>query len=52
VLALVRLDEGTTLLTNIVDCDPDSVRIGQRVALCFRPTREGRSMPYFRPPAE
>jgi hypothetical protein len=52
VLALVRLDEGTTLLTNIVDCDPDSVRIGQRVALCFRPAREGRSMPYFRPPAE
>ena len=49
VLALVRLDEGTTLLTNVVDCDPDSVRIDQRVEVCFRPAPEGRSMPHFRP---
>jgi len=49
VLALVRLDEGTTLLTNVVDCDPDGVSIGQRVSVCFRPAPEGRPMPHFRP---
>jgi len=49
VLAYVRLDDGPTLLTNIVETDPDSVRIGQRVGLCFRPAPEGRAMPCFRP---
>ena len=49
VLAYVRLAEGTTLLTNIVDCDPDSVRIGQEVQVRFRPAPEGRSMPVFAP---
>ena len=33
VLALVELEEGPRLMTNIVACDPDSVRCGQRVKL-------------------
>ena len=28
-IAYVRLDEGVTMLTNIVDCDLDAIRIGR-----------------------
>jgi len=37
VIALVELDEqlGLRLLTNVVDCDPASVRIGLRVQVRF-----------------
>ncbi len=31
VLAIVELDEGPRLMTNIVDVDPDDVHVGQRV---------------------
>ena len=30
-LAFVTLDEGVTLMTNLVDCDPSTLAIGQRV---------------------
>ena len=48
-LAYVRLDEGVTMLTNIVDCDLDTLRIGQRVQLCFKPDDDGQPVPMFRP---
>lgn len=48
--AYVTLDEGVTLLTNIVDCDPEAVRIGQTVRVVFRPTDEhGVVVPMFTP---
>lgn len=34
-VALVDLDEGIRFLTNVVQCDPAEVRIGQRVELVF-----------------
>ncbi len=37
-IAYVTLDEGVTMLTNIVDCDLDTLAIGQRVRVCFKPT--------------
>ena len=37
-IAYVTLDEGVTLMTNIVDCDLESIRIGQRVRLVYKPT--------------
>ena len=46
-IAYVALAEGTTMLTNIVDCDLDTVRIGQAVALRFVPTEGGPPMPMF-----
>ncbi len=51
VLAYVRLDEGPVLLTNLVDCAHDDVRIDQRVHARFRATDEGRSVPVFAPDA-
>jgi uncharacterized OB-fold protein len=49
VIAYVTLDEGVTMLTNIVDCDLDAIRIGDRVEVAFRPTEGGGAMPMFRP---
>ena len=47
--AYVTLDEGVTLITNIVDCDLDALAIGQRVKVVFRDTGEGCAIPYFTP---
>ncbi|MBV9170607.1 MAG: Zn-ribbon domain-containing OB-fold protein [Chloroflexi bacterium] len=51
VLAYVELEEGPRVMTNIVDCDPDSVRIGQAVELVFHDTGQGTALPRFRPAA-
>jgi uncharacterized OB-fold protein len=49
VLAYVELEEGPRMLTNIVECDPDTVRIGQKVELVFQDTGQGTALPRFRP---
>jgi uncharacterized OB-fold protein len=49
VLAYVKLAEGPVMMTNIIDCEPEDVRIGLPVRVSFRPTAEGRSVPVFRP---
>ena len=48
-LAYVTLDEGVTMMTNIVDCDLDAIRIGQRVQVVFKPTDGGPPVPMFSP---
>src|SRR6185503_5257015 len=37
-IAYVTLEEGPTVMTNIVDGDLDAIRIGQRVRVRFMPT--------------
>ena len=49
VIAYVTLDEGVTMLTNIVECDPDSIDIGHAVEVVFRETERGFCLPVFRP---
>ncbi|WP_312028367.1 OB-fold domain-containing protein [Aquabacterium sp. J223] len=49
VIAYVTLDEGVTVMTNIVDCDPDAVRIGQRVKVTFQPSDGGPPVAMFTP---
>ena len=51
VLAYVELEEGPRIMTNIVDCDPNSVKIGQKVELVFHDTGEGTALARFRPSA-
>jgi hypothetical protein len=48
-IAYVTLDEGVTMMTNIVDCDLDLIRVGQRVRLVFKPTEGGPPVPAFTP---
>jgi uncharacterized OB-fold protein len=51
VLALVELDEGPTMMTNVVDVDPEAVTVGQRVHVVFEPTDDGEAIPRFAPDA-
>ena len=46
-LAYVTLAEGPTMMTNIVDCDLDKIRIGQNVKVVFKPTDGGPPVPTF-----
>ena len=48
-LAYVTLEEGVTMMTNIVDGDLDAIRIGQRVTVAFKPSEGGPPVPMFRP---
>ena len=48
-IAYVTLDEGVSMLTNIVDCDLDALRIGQKVRVVFKPTEGGPPVPMFTP---
>lgn len=48
-LAYVQLEEGVTLLTNIVDCDLDALQIGDRVRVTFKPAEGGAAIPMFTP---
>ena len=48
-IAYVTLDEGVSMLTNIVDCDLDRVHIGQKVKVVFKPSDGGPPVPMFTP---
>jgi hypothetical protein len=47
VVAIVRLDEGPQLMTNILGCDPDPVAVGRRVRVDFE-SRQDMKVPQFR----
>lgn len=49
VVALVRLEEGPVLLTQIVRTDPEQVRCDMPVELVFTPLRDGIQLPVFMP---
>jgi uncharacterized OB-fold protein len=49
VIAVVELDEGPRLMTNIVDCDVDNLGIGQPVEVAFADTGEDNALVRFRP---
>jgi uncharacterized OB-fold protein len=49
VIAIVELEEGPRLTTNIVDCDPNAVRIDMPVEVTFEDVNEEISLPVFRP---
>jgi len=40
VIAVIELDEGVKLTSQVVDCDPKDVYIGMPVEACFRKIRE------------
>jgi len=48
-IAYVTLEEGVTMMTSIVDCDFDAIRIGQAVRVVFKPTDGGPPVPMFTP---
>ncbi|MCH8007796.1 MAG: OB-fold domain-containing protein [Chloroflexi bacterium] len=48
VIAWIDLDEGFRMLSNVVDVDPESVSVGQRVRVRWD-DQEGLSLPEFTP---
>jgi uncharacterized OB-fold protein len=48
-VALVDLEEGVRMLTNVVGCPPDDVRCGMAVSLTWEPLSDGRQLPLFEP---
>jgi len=49
VVAIVTLDEGVRMLSNIVGCDPGDVRCDMNVRVTFEPLRDGIVLPLFTP---
>jgi hypothetical protein len=54
-VALVEVDAGgnssetVRVMTNVVDCDPLTVQVGDAVALTWEPLSDGRQLPLFTP---
>jgi len=48
-IAYVTLEEGPSMMTNIVDADFDALRCGQSVTLVFKPAEGGTPVPMFAP---
>jgi len=52
VLAMVDLEEGVRMLTNIVGCDLEEVKIGMPLEVTFVRAGEALHLPYWRPAAQ
>lgn len=48
-VAYVKLDEGTLLITNIVDCPDEDIYIGMPVEVVFDDVTEEVTLPKFKP---
>ncbi len=49
IAAVVDLDEGPRMMTRIVDCEPDQLKIGMRLRVQTEPVTEEVSMAVFAP---
>lgn len=46
--AYIALDEGPVMMSAVVEADPETVSVGQRVRVDFTPTANGQPIPVFR----
>lgn len=49
VVAMIELDEGPIVMSNVIDCDIESVAIGMAVVASFEPAQDGLAIPLFHP---
>ena len=49
VVAMVELEEGPRLMSNVTDCAPEDVTVDMAVEAWFLPVEEGVALPMFRP---
>ncbi len=49
VVALIRLEEGPTMMSNIGECEPESVAIGMPVEVTFQKWSDDITIPQFLP---
>lgn len=48
-VAYVALEEGPAMMTNIIGCDVDAIRIGMAVQVVFHAAGNGTLVPMFKP---
>jgi hypothetical protein len=48
-VALIDLEEGVRMMSNVIDCPPDDVAVGMAVVLAWEPLSDGRNLPQFKP---
>jgi hypothetical protein len=48
-VALVDLEEGPRVMTNLVDCDPDAVQVGMPVRARFEAVSDDAGIALFTP---
>ena len=51
IAAIVDLDEGPRMMTNVVDCPAHSLQAGMALQVVFRQQADGVTVPVFRPDA-
>ena len=51
VAAIVDLDEGPRMMTNVVDCDFDALQVGMQLQAVFHPISDDVTIVQFRPAA-
>ncbi|MGH9195103.1 MAG: Zn-ribbon domain-containing OB-fold protein, partial [Acidimicrobiia bacterium] len=49
VVALVNLVEGARMMTNVVNCPPEKVKVGMPVSVTWEELSDGRNLPLFEP---
>jgi uncharacterized protein len=49
VIAVVRLEEGVQMLSNIVECDPEKVHCDMPVEVTFKKLNDEYTLPLFKP---
>lgn len=49
VAAIVDLEEGPRMMTNVVDCPPEDLRVGMALQVGFRQETDEVTLPVFRP---
>jgi hypothetical protein len=48
-VALIALEEGVRMISNVIGCAPDDVTVGMPVVLTWDPLSDGRNLPQFSP---
>jgi len=48
-VALIDLEEGVRMMSNVIDCDPDQVTAGMEVGIAWEALSDGRHLPMFAP---
>ncbi len=49
VVALIQLEEGVRMASNVIGCAPDAVQAGMAVGIVFEDVADGLTLPKFRP---
>lgn len=49
VIACIDLEEGIRMMSRIVECDPETVKIGMDVEVVFEKVNDDITMPFFKP---